>query len=139
VVDRIAAKIQSAADHVPAPEVHVGEGGARAGIVSIGGYHRAVMEARDELLRDGLDVDYLRVRGFPFNETVTHFLEEHETVFVVEQNRDGQLRTLLSSETGCPKAKLVSVRDYGGQPLSKGHVLDGVRPVLDNAAVEATS
>jgi len=119
--------------------VHAREGGARAGIVSIGGCHRAVMEARDELLRDGLDVDYLRVRGFPFNETVARFLEEHETVFVVEQNRDGQLRTLLSAETGCPKAKLVSVRDYGGQPLSKGHVLDGVRPVLDNAALETTS
>jgi 2-oxoglutarate ferredoxin oxidoreductase subunit alpha len=137
VVDRIAAKIQSAADHVPAPEVHSRDGGARTGIVSIGGCHRAVMEARDELLRDGLEVDYLRVRGFPFGGTVVRFLEEHETVFVVEQNRDGQLRTLLSS--GCPKAKLVSVRDYGGQPLSKGHVLDGVRPVLDNAVVEATS
>jgi 2-oxoglutarate ferredoxin oxidoreductase subunit alpha len=137
VVDRIASKIQSAADHVPAPDVHSRGVGARAGIVSIGGCHRAVMEARDELLRDGLELDYLRVRGFPFNETVARFLEEHETVFVVEQNRDGQLRTLLSSETGCPKEKLVSVRDYGGQPLSKGHVLDGVRQVLDNAVVEA--
>ena len=109
------------------------------GIVSIGGCHRAVMEARDELSRDGFEVDYLRVRGFPFDETVVRFLEEHDTVFVVEQNRDGQLRTMLSSETGCPKAKLVSVRDYGGQPLSKGHVLDGVRPALEHAVTEATS
>jgi 2-oxoglutarate ferredoxin oxidoreductase subunit alpha len=139
VVDRLAAKVQSAADHVPAPEVHVRGEGARWGIVSIGGCHGAVLEARDELLRDGFDVDYLRVRAFPFNDTVVRFLDEHETVFVVEQNRDGQLRTLLSLETGCPKSKLIGVRYYGGQPLSKGHVLDGVRPVLAQTVVEATS
>jgi 2-oxoglutarate ferredoxin oxidoreductase subunit alpha len=139
VVDRLAAKVQSAADHVPAPEVHARTADARWGIVSIGGCHGAVLEARDELFREGSDVDYLRVRGFPFNDTVARFLEEHETVFVVEQNRDGQLRTLLSLETGCPKSKLVGVRYYGGQPLSKEHVLDGVRPVLAQGVVEATS
>ena len=67
------------------------------------------------------------------------FLEEHETLFVVEQNRDAQLRMLLTLETDCPKSKLVSVRYYGGQPLSKGHVLDGIRPVLNRVAVEVAS
>jgi 2-oxoglutarate ferredoxin oxidoreductase subunit alpha len=139
VVDRIARKIQSAAEHVPAPEVHAAEGGARHGIVSIGGCHWAVMEARDELLAEGVEIDYLRVRGFPFGETVARFLEEHDTVFVVEQNRDGQLRMLLSMETGCPQSKLIGVRYYGGQPLSKGHVLDVVRPALRAALSEVAS
>ena len=140
VVDRIARKIESAADHVPAPEIHKVEGAkARYGIVSIGGAHWAVLEARDELLAEGVDVDYLRVRGFPFNETVDRFLAEHETVFVVEQNRDAQLRMMLALETSCPKAKMVSVKYYGGQPLSKGHVLDGIRPVLERAMTEAAS
>jgi 2-oxoglutarate ferredoxin oxidoreductase subunit alpha len=139
VVDRIARKVQSAADHVPQPEVHAVEGGGRYGIVSIGGAHWAVMEARDELVAEGADVDYLRVRGFPFCEEVARFLEEHETVFVIEQNRDAQLRTLLSMETGCALSKLVSVRYYGGQPLSKGHVLDGVRPHMRAVAAEAAS
>jgi 2-oxoglutarate ferredoxin oxidoreductase subunit alpha len=139
VVDRIARKIQSAAEHVPAPEVHAVEGGARHGIVSIGGCHWAVMEARDELLSEGAEIDYLRVRGFPFGETVARFLEEHDTVFVVEQNRDGQLRMLLSMETGCPQAKLLGVRYYGGQPLSKGHVLDAVRPALRAVLSEVAS
>ncbi len=139
VVDRIARKVQSAAAHVPAPEVHEVDGGGRYGIVSIGGCHWAVMEARDELIAEGADIDYMRVRGFPFAEEVARFLEEHETVFVVEQNRDAQLRTLLSIETGCPQSKLVSVRYYGGQPLSKGHVLDGVRPLLRTVLAEIAS
>ncbi|MDH5589464.1 MAG: 2-oxoacid:acceptor oxidoreductase subunit alpha, partial [Gemmatimonadota bacterium] len=116
---------------VPQPEIHTVEGGASVGIVSIGGCHWAVMEARDQLLADGLEVDYMRVRGFPFGEAVERFLETHEKIFVVEQNRDGQLRMLLSVETGCPKEKLVSIRNYGGQPLSKEHVLDPIRPQLE--------
>ncbi len=140
VVDRIARKVEGAADHVPAPEVHAVEGRkARYGIVSLGGAHWAVLEARDELLAAGVDIDYLRVRGFPFNDTVDRFLEERDKVFVVEQNRDGQLRMLLALETRCPKSKMVSVKYYGGQPLSKGHVLDGIRPVLERAVAEAAS
>jgi len=139
VVDRLAAKIQSAAAHVPAPQVHVANGGSPIGMISIGGCHWAVLEARDELARGGMDVDYLRVRGFPFSDEIARFLDVHETVFVIEQNRDAQLLTMLSQETGCPRDKLVSVRYYGGQPLSKGHVLDGVRPVLAHAVAEAAS
>jgi 2-oxoglutarate ferredoxin oxidoreductase subunit alpha len=78
----------------------------------------------------------LRVRGFPFNETVEQFLDEHDLVIVVEQNRDEQLRKLLLLETRCAKEKLVSVTDYGGQPLSKGNVLEGVAPYLETLAVE---
>jgi 2-oxoglutarate ferredoxin oxidoreductase subunit alpha len=136
VVDRLLAKVESAGNHVPAPEVHTVEGGAPIGIVSVGGCHWAVVEARDDLLASGVEVDYLRVRGFPFNQTVEDFLAAHDTVIVIEQNRDGQLRSLLQLETDCPAGKLVSVTNYGGQPLSKGHVLDGVQPYLQNAQVE---
>ena len=98
--------------------------------------HWAVLEARDQLIRDGVLIDYLRVRGFPFNHTVEQFLDEHDLVIVVEQNRDQQLRKLLLLETNCVKQKLVSVTDYGGQPLSKGIVLEGVAPYLEALAVE---
>jgi 2-oxoglutarate ferredoxin oxidoreductase subunit alpha len=139
VVDRIARKIHSARHHVPAPEIRTAKGGARFGMVSIGGCHWAVLEARDQLLGEGVDVDYMRIRGFPFDEAVERFLAEHETVFVIEQNRDAQLRSLLSLETGHPRDRMVSVRYYGGQPLSKGHVLDGVRPVLERVASSAAA
>ena len=136
VMDRLLKKVESAADAVPAPEVHSVEGGSRLGLISVGGCHRAVLEARDHLMREGVQVDYLRVRGFPFNDTVEQFVDEHEIVIVVEQNRDEQLRKLLLLETRCSKRKLVSVTDYGGHPLSKGIVLEGVAPYLEVLKVE---
>jgi 2-oxoglutarate ferredoxin oxidoreductase subunit alpha len=139
VVDRILEKIQSAGDHVPAPEIHMSGKAAAYGLVSVGGCHWAVLEARDDLARRGIDVDYMRVRGFPFNSTVTDFLTSHEKVFVVEQNRDEQLRKLLLIETSCPKEKLASITYYGGQPLSKGHVLDGLAEQMPLTVAEVTS
>ena len=68
----------------------------------------------------------MRVRGFPFVEAVSRFLEEHEVIFVVEQNRDGQLRSLLTLETLVPKDKLRSVLSYGGYPLSAATVVEGI-------------
>ncbi len=68
----------------------------------------------------------MRVRGFPFGEEVEKFLADHEFCFVVEQNRDAQLRTLLLLETKVAKEKLRSVLVYGGFPLSAKHVVDAV-------------
>ena len=132
VVDRLLKKVESAGDSVPAPEVHESKG-AEWGLVSVGGCHWAVLEARDDLASRGIEVDYLRVRGFPFNQTVEDFLAGHERIFVVEQNRDEQLRRLLLMETACPKEKLESITYYGGQPLSKGHVLDGLSGWLEGS------
>lgn len=139
VVDRIARKVRSAADHVPAPEVHAVDGGADVGIVSLGGCHWAVLEARDHMLARGMPLDYLRVKGFPFNDTVERFLAAHDTVFVVEQNRDAQLRTLLAMETAASKDKLIPVLRYGGQPLSRDDVLAGILSVLEGAPVKEVS
>jgi len=139
VMERLLKKVESAADHVPAPEVHQGDTPAPIGLVSIGGCNWAVLEARDDLAARGIAVDYLRVRGFPFNQTVNDFLSEHETVFVIEQNRDEQLRKMLLMETECPKEKLVSLTYFGGQPLSKGHVLEGLAPHLEKTLVEVAS
>ncbi len=130
VVDRLRDKVDSAGDRVPQPEVFgeraLTEGGTRYGLISLGGCHWAVLEAREDLAARGVELDYLRVRGFPFCGDVEAFLEHHERIFVVEQNRDEQLRRLLLMETACPKEKLESITYYGGQPLSKGHVLDGL-------------
>jgi len=139
VLDRIRMKVESAAEHVPAPEIHSVDGGASCGIVSLGGCHWAVLEARDDLAARGVEVDYLRVRGFPFSQTVDDFLAAHETVFVVEQNRDEQLRKLLTIETDCAKERLISVTYYGGQPLSKGHVLEGLAPHLEMTPAQVGS
>jgi 2-oxoglutarate/2-oxoacid ferredoxin oxidoreductase subunit alpha len=68
----------------------------------------------------------LRVRGFPFIDEIRSFVEEHERCFVVEQNRDGQLRTLIAAETGTAIESMSSVLAYGGFPLSAKQVVDSV-------------
>jgi 2-oxoglutarate/2-oxoacid ferredoxin oxidoreductase subunit alpha len=85
-----------------------------------------VLEAQDRLKRHGVKADVLRIRSFPFHPSVKRFLERHERIFVVEQNRDAQLRALLAVETEVPITSLTSLRFYGGLPLSWGPVVEGV-------------
>jgi 2-oxoglutarate ferredoxin oxidoreductase subunit alpha len=74
--------------------------------------------------------DYLRVRGFPFSDDVERFINGHDVTFVVEQNRDAQLRSLLTLELNVSKQALESVLYYGGLPLSSHHVVNGVLEAL---------
>jgi 2-oxoglutarate ferredoxin oxidoreductase subunit alpha len=133
VVDRIDRKIQRAAKAVPAPIVRT-TAGTKLGLITIGGCHAACMEALDLLAAEGITLDYMRVRGFPFGDEVSRFLESHDLTFIVEQNRDGQLRNLLTLETGVGVEKLESVRYYGGFPMSAHHVMAGVKAKLERAA-----
>jgi 2-oxoglutarate ferredoxin oxidoreductase subunit alpha len=125
VVDRLARKHTAAALHVPAPLLHR-RAGARIGVVCLGSGDLAVREAADLLEDKGIVVDVMRVRGFPFPPAVRAFLEEHDVCFVVEQNRDAQLRSLLTLETGVSGARLRSVLSYGGFPLSAQTVVDSI-------------
>ena len=132
VVDRLDRKILSAASEVPQPEI-VRADGASLGLVTVGGCRGAVLEALEELAHRGIAVDYLRVRAFPFPGSVEAFLLEHDLNFVVEQNRDAQLRSILVLETAAEKDRLASVRYYGGLPMSAHHVVDGVLARLEEA------
>jgi 2-oxoglutarate ferredoxin oxidoreductase subunit alpha len=133
VVDRLARKHRSSAKFVPAPIISKREG-AKIGIVSLGGCDPAVREGVDLLAAKGIPADYMRVRGFPFDTVVEDFLNSHEQNFIIEQNRDGQLRTLMVAETSVAKEKLKSLLVYGGFPLSARHVVDGITEKLKGAA-----
>jgi 2-oxoglutarate ferredoxin oxidoreductase subunit alpha len=138
VMERLARKIDSAAAHVPAPEVRTVRG-ASIGIVSVGGCHRAVLEAVERLAARGVAADYLRIRGFPFAPAVAEFLAAHDRIFVAEQNRDGQLGHLLSLETGVPRRALEQVGTFGGMPLSARDVVEQVLDALGIAAEAETT
>ena len=125
VVDRLAKKHTAAALHVPAPVVE-SRPGARIGIVCIGSGELAVREAAEQLAERGLPADVMRIRGFPFPPVVKAFLEEHTQCFVVEQNRDAQLRSLLILETGVSGNRLDSVLGYDGMPLNAKLIVDSV-------------
>jgi 2-oxoglutarate ferredoxin oxidoreductase subunit alpha len=131
VVDRLARKQKAAANFVPLPEV-VRREDARFGVISLGGCDPAVREALEVLADRDIRANYMRVRGFPFHASVEAFLYEHDVCFIVEQNRDAQLRSLLTLETCVPKNRLRSVLVYGGFPLSARHVVDGIVNQLES-------
>jgi 2-oxoglutarate ferredoxin oxidoreductase subunit alpha len=138
VMDRLARKLATAASAVPAPEIRAASpanGTAPLGLISLGGCHAAVREAVDRLGAQGIACDYMRIRAFPFHETVDAFLRSHDQVLVVEQNRDGQLRSLLAIETGFARERMTSVLDYEGLPLTADFVVAAVSEHLAGAAV----
>ena len=126
VVDRLTKKWQTAAELVPEPVIRRSRKEAAVGIVSLGSCDAAVEEALDRLAAKGIQADYCRIRAFPFGKKVRQFLEQHERVFVVEQNRDAQLKTLLVAETQHPPARLHSILHYGGLPMDHRCVTDAL-------------
>jgi 2-oxoglutarate ferredoxin oxidoreductase subunit alpha len=125
VVDRLRRKFAHAATLVPRPVFTLQEG-ADIGLVTLGGCDAAVREAADRLRAQEILVDVMRIRGFPFDEDVREFIESHERIFVIEQNRDGQLRSLLAIELGIAPADMTPILDYGGMPLTAKVVVEAV-------------
>ncbi|WP_394836727.1 2-oxoacid:acceptor oxidoreductase subunit alpha [Pendulispora rubella] len=125
VMDRLARK-HRAARHLVPPAIIEKRPEATFGVVTVGGCDPAVREALETLEERGVHGDFLRVRAFPFGDEVEAFLAEHEIVYVVEQNRDAQLRSLLILETSVPKEKLRSITAYGGFPLQAHQVIEGI-------------
>jgi len=128
VMDRLARKFRTATRLVP-PAVVEGRG-APVGIVSLGSCDAPVREALAALRRCGTAIDYLRVRGFPFGAEVDEFLAAHQTLFVVEQNRDAQLRSLLVLETSVDKQRLRSILHYNGLPMPAQCIVEGIESAL---------
>ncbi len=130
VLDRLLLKHAAAARYVPEPIIEQ-DPDATVGILTVGSCDLAVREARDILRERGVPTGYMRIRGFPFDDPVVQFVEDHGVTFVVEQNRDGQLRSLLLLETSLPREKLRSVRVYGGFPLSARPVVEEILEQLE--------
>lgn len=126
-LDRLAKKLETARGQLPAPVIS-GDSTARVGLIAYGSSHPAVVEARDRLLEHGIATEYCRVRALPTSDEVTQFIERHERVYVIEQNRDGQVHSLLkASHVGQLADRLVSITHYNGTPLAAENI---VRPVV---------
>ncbi|MCZ6912152.1 MAG: 2-oxoacid:acceptor oxidoreductase subunit alpha, partial [Proteobacteria bacterium] len=129
LVDRLRRKWETIKSYMPEPVLH-SRNKAVAGVLACGSSDGAVQEALDRLEEQGVPMDYLRVRAFPFNEQVEAFLAEHERVFVVEQNRDGQLKMLLLNESTATREQLISVLHYNGFPLSSDSVITQIQVAM---------
>ncbi|MDJ0910433.1 MAG: 2-oxoacid:acceptor oxidoreductase subunit alpha [Woeseiaceae bacterium] len=125
VIDRLLVKWDTARDAVPAPEIEYSKFNSAA-ILTVGSGHAPCVEALDRLKAKNVNLNYCRVRGFPFSDAVKEFIDQHEVVYVVEQNRDAQLRSLLMLDIDADQKKLVPLLHYNGIPLNAGFVVDGV-------------
>ena len=133
VVDRLRKKWLTAARLVPKAVIEAGSSTELA-IVTVGSGDAPAREAIARLRDRGVKIDYMRVRGFPFGEEVEQFLNAHELNFVVEQNRDAQLRALLTLETGVAKTRMRSILHYNGLPLAASYVIDGIMAAVQEQA-----
>ncbi len=135
VVDRLLGKWETARSMVPAPIRTDSGHHTDIGIIAYGSSHGAVVEALERLAERGIHANYLRLRAFPFSDEVQAFLDEHATIFVVEQNRDGQMRSLLKLETHADPDKLVSILHYSGLPIPSDAVSERIRRYIRKEAV----
>ncbi len=137
-VERLLKKFETAKSLVPQPVLTRATGPARHGVIYYGSTSPAINEALAALQSQGVMVDALRVRAFPFSAAVDEFIAAHDTVFVVEQNRDAQLRTLLVTEQSVDPARLVAVLHYDGTPITARFIVAAIgryvmpdRPLAD--------
>jgi 2-oxoglutarate ferredoxin oxidoreductase subunit alpha len=125
-MDRLVLKYRTARSLVPRPVISAGDG-ARVGIIAFGSSHHAVMESRAQLEAEtALSASYMRLRALPFTDALANFVAAHDRVYVVEQNRDGQLRDLIGMELPEMSSKLRSVLNYDGLPLTARFVTDSI-------------
>jgi 2-oxoglutarate/2-oxoacid ferredoxin oxidoreductase subunit alpha len=125
-VDRLARKFDTARSLVP-PAIVQEEDGAEVGIIGYGTSHWAIEECRAQLREAGIEASYLRLRAYPFTAGVAEFVERHPRIYVVDQNRDAQMRRLLQTElTGGQSARLRSVLHYNGLPIDARSITDAI-------------
>jgi 2-oxoglutarate ferredoxin oxidoreductase subunit alpha len=125
-MERLLAKFDSAKALIPAPIERPARRRTPHGVIYFGSSSAAMSESLQSLEAAGRHVDALRVRGFPFSDAVLDFIAAHETIFVVEQNRDAQLRTLIMTEGGVDPAKLVPILNYDGSPITARFITDEI-------------
>jgi 2-oxoglutarate ferredoxin oxidoreductase subunit alpha len=123
LMDRLNRKFDTARKHVPAPIVKLTKG-AKIGLIAFGSSDFAVEETLDHLQAAKVEASYMRLRALPFNEELRKFVEGHDRIYVIEQNRDAQMRDLITLELPEHATKLRSIRHYTGLPLDARFVTD---------------
>jgi len=126
-MERLLRKFRTAADMVPPPVLRKASVPTRFGVIHFGSTSPAMAEALDELEAEGVHLDALRLRAFPFPQSVPDFIAAHDKVFVVEQNRDGQMHSLLVNELDIDPARMVRVLHYDGTPITARFIAGAIR------------
>ncbi len=125
-MERLLLKFGTAAKLVPAPVVRKAKKKTKTGVIYYGSTAPAMDEALETLEARGQNIDAMRVRGFPFSDEVYDFIRAHEQVFVVEQNRDAQLRTLIMNEGEIDPKRLTKVLHFDGTPITARFLIEAI-------------
>jgi 2-oxoglutarate/2-oxoacid ferredoxin oxidoreductase subunit alpha len=136
-MQRLLRKFETAKKLVPKPILRRARESARYGVIYFGSTSAPMSEALVSLEQTGLHLDTLRIRAFPFSDEVIDFISTHEQVFVIEQNRDAQLRSLLVNECAIDPARLISVLHYDGTPVTARYITAAISERLQIRAKEA--
>ena len=142
-MDRLLRKFETAKGLVPQPIERKAPVATRVGALYYGSTSPAMGEAAEILAADGMPIDIMRVRGFPFHQDVVDFINAHDEIFIVEQNRDAQLRMLVINECNIDPARLVPVLHYDGSPITAQFISEGIamrlNPVVQQRLKEAVA
>jgi 2-oxoglutarate/2-oxoacid ferredoxin oxidoreductase subunit alpha len=131
VMQRLLRKLDTAKTILPAPIRHNATRATRFGAIYYGSTASAMTEATEILAARGHDLDLMRVRAFPFHQDVASFIADHDFVFVVEQNRDAQMRSLIVNELGIDPVRLVPVLHYDGTSITARFISSTIGDRLD--------
>jgi 2-oxoglutarate/2-oxoacid ferredoxin oxidoreductase subunit alpha len=126
-MERLLRKFRTAAELVPPPVQRKAAQPTRVGVIYFGSTSPAMQEALDVLEAEGIHIDALRLRAFPFSQAVPDFISAHAKVFVIEQNRDGQMHSLLVNELDIDPARMVRVLHYDGTPITARFIAGAIR------------
>jgi len=129
-MDRLAKKFETAKTKVPAPHIYNAKNTSKNALLFFGTSTYSAEEAMDLLKEENVLLDAIRIRSFPFNKQVEEFIASHDKVFVIEQNRDGQMRSLLMIELGINPDKLISILNYDGMPITADFIKKSIEKVL---------
>jgi 2-oxoglutarate ferredoxin oxidoreductase subunit alpha len=136
-MERLLRKFRTAADLVPQPVVRNAPKKASLGVIYYGSTSPSMQEALDVLEQEGVYLDAMRLQAFPFPESVNRFIAEHDKVFVVEQNRDAQMRQMLVNELEIDPARLVKVLHYDGTPITARFITRAIRQHVEKSGAPA--
>jgi 2-oxoglutarate ferredoxin oxidoreductase subunit alpha len=138
-MQRLLRKFETAKSLVPAPVIQQAKPGERSkcGLIHFGSSAPAVREALAAMAEDGVQLDTMRLRAFPFPDSVTDFINAYDQVFLVEQNRDAQMRSLLVNECGIDPARFISVLNFDGTPITARFIIASIAERLSLISREA--
>jgi 2-oxoglutarate ferredoxin oxidoreductase subunit alpha len=132
MLDRISKKFETSKEMLPQPIININSPKSKIGIINYGSTTVALNDAMAQLSSNGIGVNHLRIRSFPFAKSIKDFINDHDFVFILEQNRDAQMKKLLISEENLDVSKLISLLNYDGMPLTANFIVDNITESVNN-------